>query len=224
MRRIALVVAEGLALQLAPAAPTALGACSTAWTPSRTRGAGRSTWRSSTPAPRGTPPRMSLTRAVVSRWDGVEAWTQVPLPRAKDQDWELIEGVDASAEDDVWLAGHYFSQLAQEHFAYLAHWDGLAFERFPVDSSVRLRSCTRSRSSVPTTRGRSAATIQSTTRSLAVHWDGTAWTRVTTPTPPAARELYDVAISSRDVWSIGSSYDNGVTRPFTLHWNGFGWR
>ena len=69
---------------------------------------------------------------MVSRWDGV-SWTQVPLPRAKDQDSELIEGVGASSAADVWLAGHYWSQVAQERYAYLAHWDGLAFERFPVD-------------------------------------------------------------------------------------------
>jgi hypothetical protein len=226
MRRLVVAVAVGTML-LFPSIPAANAACSPHWTAVAPPGGYtardvvaidvNTAWEVATNYPSPDP--------WVASYDGTE-WTRRTVPTPGE--FTDVVAVDATAEDDVWMVGAYTPSDLTDSNAYIVHWDGASFTRYPLDpTGLRYESLLAVDALSPNdvwAVGEHWVDPTVGYQSLAAHWDGVAWSVVPTPMPGNGRHLFGVEmISTRDVWAVGWK-GTTFSKPLTLHWNGFGWR
>ena len=165
------------------------------------------------------------TDPAFEHWDG-QKWQIIPAQRTL-EDEELIEGVSASASNDVWAVGSVGQPFTIPRQIEVQHWDGNAWSFIPaeqvtfddvLDGVVAIAA--NDAWAVGSTRSGGARRD----RALVEHWDGSQWLSVVIPDPGGVDFLHEVAaVSSNDVWAVGSFQPADRSMPLAMHWDGVQW-
>lgn len=139
--------------------------------------------------------------------------------------FNVMEGVDALAPDDIWAAGGFLYSEAVTTTA-AEHWNGSYWEVVPmpdVPNSTYFNDVNMISHNDVWAIG---LRLANPNHSATAHWDGVHWTMVPSPNPGTigmGTRLDAVSgVSSNDVWAVGSYYD-GAYKGLILHWNGTAW-
>jgi hypothetical protein len=181
---------------------------------------------------------VSSSTTQIVHWNGTQ-WSLVPSPDpgAKGNN---LQGVTASAANDVWAVGGFYDADTFEH-ALIERWDGTAWHVVaspapPGAAQSGLAAIAR----IPGTNQLWAVGFSSTLRdtypgpadeqTLIERWDGTAWQVVASPALPQGARGSTlrgvVALSPTDAWVVGDAAVSAdqPSRPYIAHWNGTAWQ
>lgn len=166
-------------------------------------------------------------RTLIEHWNG-RAWHLVASP-SLDGDWNMLNGIDAVAADDVWVVGDGGTDASIS--TLVEHWDGHRWKIVPSPNVTgvqvnQLNQVTAVSADDIWTVGYDAVLgVQYST--LAEHWNGHRWKVVKTP------NLHDpnfdlqavTAVATDEVWAVGSYWSNDEQRFNTLaeRWDGDRW-
>jgi hypothetical protein len=143
--------------------------------------------------------------------------------QTEDAGVDILEGIDAAANDDVWAVGRlsptpYYQTLTE-------HWDGASWSVVPSPNLGGLTNDLEDVAAVSATDawavGWFADPDVARTVGLILHWDGHRWD----PTPihdgRGSNALHGVsALDENDVWGVGES---GADHGLAVHWDGSTW-
>lgn len=146
----------------------------------------------------------------------------------------VLLGVDAVSENDVWAVGWSQEPDAPPYIqrTLIEHFDGTAWNIVPSPNPVNDTSSVLHAVSASSANDVWAVgTTHNGTfpgRTLIEHWNGTHWSIVPSPSPDSQfNELRGVAaISATNAWAVG--YRSGTQNEtpietLILHWDGFAW-
>lgn len=167
----------------------------------------------------------SYERTLIEHWDGT-AWSVVPSPNVG-SDENLLSGVAAVSESDVWAVGHYSVPAYQ---TLVEHWDGTTWSVVP---SPNVEQIDRSLFAVAVVSANDVWAVGASdppdSRTLVEHWDGTSWSIIPSPNLGSlGNALYGVVVlSADDVWAVGLHTiflsPHTVERTLVEHWDGTAW-
>jgi hypothetical protein len=150
------------------------------------------------------------------------AWTILDSPNPSANS-NLLYGVSALSDTDVWAVGLYLNQSANAYQTLAMHWDGTRWIITPTPNpfpgSDHLKKVTAVSANDVWAIGGHGVTYS-------LHWDGATWKTVPTPNPGVINYLDDIAaVSANDIWAVGSLDEGGASRIHTLiaHWDGTSW-
>ncbi|MDQ3705455.1 MAG: S-layer homology domain-containing protein [Chloroflexota bacterium] len=170
-----------------------------------------------------------IAQTLVQHWDG-EVWSLVDSPNVGPLLDNRLTAIDASAPDDVWAVGYYYTEKAVAQTLTM-HWDGTEWSIVASPNVVERNNFLYSLTVVGPNDAWAVGAYGTTSdyqylfKSLALHWNGAAWTVVDTPSVGSFTNiLYGVdAASSDDVWAVGMYSGTGATRALMMHWDGTEW-
>jgi hypothetical protein len=161
----------------------------------------------------------------VDHWNG-RAWQMVPLPDLG-TDAEL-DGVDALAPDDVWVAGTASSSDQPDQFILL-HWNGRSWQRSPEPSTGMWTKFVTGVTMLSPDDvwvvgwGKTEPAGDQLRHPIALHWNGRCWT--STSVPGGSGEVYQMVRADGDLWAVGDTFSPTVTSYAMdlLRWTGSRW-
>lgn len=160
---------------------------------------------------------------------GGAEWTVTPLlPPDDDTTRSGANGVAATAEDDVWVAGTVNAATADT--AFVQRWDGTTWtdQELPLPEGA-VASFLNAIESTPDGEVWAAGSVRfadGTTRAWLPRFDGTAWADTPVPAASAAvTGVFDIALDGDGAWAGGLYSDPDATADgaLLLHWNGSTW-
>lgn len=150
------------------------------------------------------------------------AWTIMDSPNPSASS-NLLYGVSALSETDVWAVGLYLNQAAGAYQTLAMHWDGARWTVTPTPNPFPGNDHLKKVAAVASN---DVWAIGGHGVTYSLHWDGFAWKTVPTPNPGVINYLDDIAVvSANDIWAVGSLDEGGASRIHTLiaHWDGTSW-
>lgn len=162
-------------------------------------------------------------------------WRVVPSPNPSISSVsnDVLEGVAALADTDVWAVGNYSNTSGNNvKHTLIERWNGSAWSVVPSPDmgsmgSELLGVAALSDSDVWAVGDVSTSTTANGARSLIEHYDGSAWSIVPSPNPSMQGDNLTAvaAITSGNVWAVGYFENNGQSAliPLIEHWNGSAW-
>lgn len=162
-------------------------------------------------------------------------WRAVPSPNPSTTPVSnnVLSGVSALADGDVWAVGSYSSSGGNNvNHTLIEHWNGSVWSVVPspdagTHGSQLLGVAAVSDSDVWAVGNVSMSTTVNGNRTLIEHWNGAAWSVVASPNPSMQGDNLTAiaAISATNVWAVGSFETNnqGANLPLIEHWNGAAW-
>jgi hypothetical protein len=167
---------------------------------------------------------------LVEHWNGVR-WRAVDALALGGGAHEDLGAVAASAPDDVWAVGEWWTTAHPAHTrGLIGHYDGATWAIVPSPNpthEVYLTGVSAYSRADAWAVGSVFADHQVHQLPLAMHWDGVSWQVVPTPAPNSYSALNAVVeISSSDVWAVGmyTIHHGGTNRSLIEHWNGVRWK
>ena len=163
-------------------------------------------------------------RTGAEHWNG-NSWSQFPTPDVGMRS-NALNGVDASASDDVWAVG--YSEVSGRYETLVEHWNGT---RWGLVTSPNAGTGGDNALTGVEALGRTNAWAVGYSRtgdsreSLIERWDGTSWNLVSSPNPGTlGNSLLGVAAADRDdIWAVGWKNSGDGLRSLILHYDGTGW-
>jgi hypothetical protein len=152
---------------------------------------------------------------LIEHWNG-SAWSIVPSPNPGGY-YNRLDGVVASAANDVWAAGSYgYPAGSSVDQTLVLHWNGSVWSIVPSPSPGAsynaLRDITALAPNDVWAVGYSNDDIQLPDYTLTEHWDGMAWSVIASPNSQRRdTSLWGVAARAGVVWAVGkgeNKYDN----------------
>jgi len=176
------------------------------------------------------------SRTLAMHWDG-GSWSAVDTPNPGNtpdcrngNTGNVLNGIAASASDDVWAVGFSFNchSLLQP---MILHWDGAQWKAAP---SPKLRTNDNAALNGVVVLARDNAFAvgyqpapNGAVETLIEHWDGSSWTVMASPNPTTGNVLSAVSANSgSDIWAVGTRVDIATTSVQTLiqHFDGSTWK
>jgi hypothetical protein len=154
------------------------------------------------------------------------SWTVVKSPDGPSTSSNFLNGVSASATNNVWAVGGY--ELPSSARELTERWDGTAWKVIPsahIGSSDLFHGVAAISATDVWAVGEFDAHPTSPQAAFIEQWNGKKWSLVPSPTPGQLSLLLSVkAVSANDVWTAGFYYDNsGNSKGLLEHWNGKKW-
>jgi hypothetical protein len=181
----------------------------------------------------GTPGIATLTLYFNGR-----AWQVMPSPNVGVEN--MLTGVAAYAENDVWAVGHSYDGF--EYDALILHWDGAAWKPWPVSlpepdwvgpwdvhlTGIKAVSDTGIGLTGPEPEDVVVAVgyIEhlGTSQPLVLYYDGSAWQRLPLPPTLMNGRFYAVAGESfSNLWAVGTLDEEGQQVAYLFHRTPKGW-
>lgn len=165
--------------------------------------------------------RAEPASTLIERWDG-SRWTVVDSPDGG-QVVNVLEAVDAAADDDAWAVGRASDGSGDRPL--IEHWDGAAWTlaRSPtVAATAQLLGVAAVAADDAWAVGSVGDATAGMERALLLHWDGSSWVPVdVTGAVGGGRSLLAgvSAVSATDVWAVGYHHN----RPLVLRFDGRRW-
>jgi hypothetical protein len=176
-----------------------------------------------------------LATAGVARAASGSIWSIVtsPNPTTTSVSNDVLSGVSAISDTDVWAVG-YFNSVANNviNQTLAEHWNGTHWSVVPTPNvgtiGSQLQSVSaRANNDIWAVGNFSTSSTASGGRTLIEHFDGTAWSVVASPSPSSQGDFLTgvVALASNNAWAVGWFDDQaaGTLAPLVLHWNGTTW-
>jgi hypothetical protein len=174
-------------------------------------------------------PAGAVSAATGSVWSIVRS----PNPQTSSVSNDVLWGVSALADDDVWAVGYSNSSNSGVINRTLAeHWKGTAWSIVPTPNVGSNGSSLAGVSALTPTDvwavgNFNLGTQTNNGRTLIEHFDGNAWSVVPSPNLGNGGDFLTgvAAIAADDVWAVGW-FDNqtvGFLGPLIEHWNGTAW-
>jgi hypothetical protein len=171
--------------------------------------------------------------ACVFGWQPLQAadWRIVPSPNTGNQN-NLLSGVRAAADDDVWAVGSAFIVNLSQNQTLIEHWNGTRWSVVQSPDTSRLYGNELEAVAVASSDdvwavGWAATDVTGEfTNTLIEHWNGVAWSIVPSPNLNGAMEniLQGVTVvAPNDVWAVGYARVDSQFVLLTLHWDGLVW-
>ncbi len=136
-------------------------------------------------------------RPLVLHFDGTE-WLDVGLPS---EVTGVLNGVVATASNDVWVVGYTGDAAASLEHALILHWDGQLWATVDPGRAVGV-----GRSALLDVEALAPNDVWAVgylhTKPLIVHYDGSEWTRSETDSTGTTAAV--LPVSSTDAWTVGS--------------------
>ena len=160
-------------------------------------------------------------------WDG-SAWTLYSPPYVGLGE-NSLNGVSATAADDVWAVGYSQPQKKTDSAfqTLVEHWDGSTWSVVPSPSvGTNSNTLTSVAAVSPTDVWAAGYYFDGNTRTtLMEHYDGTSWTVVPSPDPGSESNslLGLTAVSSSNVWAVGFTNDGNGYNALIEHYDGASW-
>ena len=161
-----------------------------------------------------------LIRTGAEHWDG-SSWSLSPTPDVGAGE-NALNGVDASASNNVWAVGYSGRNTLIEH------WDGTQWG--VVASPNADTSGDNTLTSVDALSSTNAWAVGSSRtatsrKSLIQRWNGTSWSIVSSPNPGTlSNSLLGVAATApNDIWAVGWKNSGDGLQSLLLHYDGTGW-
>lgn len=160
-------------------------------------------------------------------------WQIVPSPNVFEWPNNVLSGVKAFSQNDVWAVGVYWGLATPP--TLIEHWDGNEWKIVPSPSPGLYKSELYAVDGIAPNDVWAVGYTEEHifeglySKTLIVHWNGTQWETVPSPNPFAYDNILTdiVAIAADNVWAVGFGRDGVTTTdfqtPFFLHWNGSEW-
>jgi hypothetical protein len=154
-------------------------------------------------------------------------WSVVPSPNG-DLTNNLLAGVAAIADDDVWAVGNDAGPGAPMQ-TLVEHWGGSTWSVVPSPNLGTNGSGLTSVAAITSNDMWAVGQFSTGTvpHTLTEHWDGSAWSIVPSPNIGTAGNVLNAvtAVAANDVWAVGYAEGSGFTVNETLveHWDGSAW-
>jgi hypothetical protein len=173
------------------------------------------------------------THNAVWRWDGA-AWQLQVTPALGGGSGDMLWGMAAIAQDDIWFVGDGHPTPNGPQPALAMRWNGAGFELHDVpivnpEAGQRAGNPLFAVSAVASddvwaVGGTDINAIGSPDYSNIHRWNGTSWSHVPGPTPGFFNKLVAVAAAAPDdVWAAGEYWDADGIFPLLIHWDGSSW-
>jgi len=155
-------------------------------------------------------------------------WTVVKSPDGPSTNSQL-NGVSASAANNVWTVGGYQSANDGPFRTLTERWDGSAWSFVPSANDGAEDTLYGVAAISPTdvwAVGYFMAQLTSPETAVIEHWNGKNWSVVPSPLPGQLSWLFGAAaVSANDVWAAGFYYNNaGNSQTLIEHWDGRKWK
>jgi hypothetical protein len=174
-------------------------------------------------------------QTLIEHWDG-RSWNVVPSPNvgSGNNSDNILKGVSAISDHDVWAVGYYYNVAAAEYRTLIEHWDGISW------SVVRSPNVGASSNQLFGVSAASTGDVWAVgyyyaanylPQTLIEHWDGISWSVVRSPNVGASsNQLYGVSTLATprgapadEAWAVGSFFDGNTWRTLVEHWDGSTW-
>ncbi len=184
--------------------------------------------------PSGTP--TSRNSPLVEHWDG-SSWQLVQVSGSLAGEDVMLEGLAASAPDDVWAIGQGYKADFSHLPPLVVHWDGRSWSQVVLPTTLNIDTLdgvvaisTRDVWAM----GGPKSSGPNPTLILIIHWDGRQWSRVASAAvgTNGSDLIAGAADGANDVWAVGilfkplstSTSTGFLGRPLVEHWDGSGWQ
>ena len=161
------------------------------------------------------------TQNLIMHWNG-SSWSEVSSPSVSGQ-FNLLLGVYAVADDDVWAVGH---NTSNGHSTAILHWDGTVWDDISspnpgVHNYLFGVTCTASNNCWAVG---ASLEFNASKETLTLRWNGTSWSTVTSPNgAEGGNVLYGTDdVDSNYVWAVGGAEDPPY-QTMTMMWDGTDW-
>jgi hypothetical protein len=163
-------------------------------------------------------------RTLAVHWDG-SRWSKLTTPNPGSDGINLLQGVAAVADDDVWAVG--YKSAAGLYKTLILHWNGstwseVASPNLWISHNYLAGVSAVSASDVWAVGNYTSAGIN---RTLALHWNGSTWSSVAIANMGTSNNYLTgvTAVAANNVWAVGSYESGGVRKTLTIRWNGTSW-
>ncbi len=165
---------------------------------------------------------------LLEHWNGT-SWSVAQDPTVN-VTTNFIEGVTATASNNVWAVGYAIDGFGDNENLIL-HFDGTQWSivpTVPVSSDGNaLQSVVATSATDAWAVGRKNINEGESSSTLTLHWNGTTWSPVASPNNGTrTNSLWGVtALSSNDAWTVGQAAQapEGFNQTLIEHWNGKQW-
>lgn len=151
-------------------------------------------------------------------YDGT-SWSVVTAPGPPSGTSYYLQGVDASAGNDVWAVGYSYNTTNYYDTALIMHWNGTIWTIVPAPITGAINSDLYSVVSVSAYSAWAVGAYEDSAyqgHTLILHWNGSTWVQQTGGPGGGAFSSYlsgVTAVSGSELWAVG--YNSGV--PYRLH-------
>jgi hypothetical protein len=174
-------------------------------------------------------PSTSYAMLASSGWSVVKS----PNPSTVSVSNDILSGISAISDTDVWAVGTYSSSGGNNiAFTLAEHWNGSSWSIVPTPNvgsgGSRLEGVyALSKSEVWAVGESNASGTASSDDTLIEFYNGSSWSVVPSPNPGNDGDFLTAvtALSAKNAWAVGW-FDNplsGELAPLILHWNGSAW-
>lgn len=176
---------------------------------------------------------MGAAAPAVSASGSIWQYVPSPNPSTVSVSNDVLSGVSALADNNVWAVGNYSSSVGNNvKHTLVEHWNGASWSvvsspNVGTQGSELLGVVAISTTDAWAVGDFSTSATVNGNRSLIEHWNGASWSVVPSPNPSTEGDGLTAitALGPHNVWAIGSFETNnqGANLPLILHWNGATW-
>lgn len=154
-------------------------------------------------------------------------WHLFSSPKPSGASSYYLNGISASASNDVWAVGDSVDGATGYQYTLIQHWNGTSWSivTSPNANYEGRNGLTDVVAISPTDAWAVGVTYASRYSTLIEQWNGSSWSIVPAADLAGDDYLYGVAANSAtDIWAVGININtSGVTQPLIEHYNGTTW-